>query len=178
MKIRRLTPPQFLPLINQLLLARSKGNMRPRRSIIAVALRQDDKDVYKLAGVNKFKEYILLAEQASLIELGGWEPQARISLHPSLFKEETNADAWKSLITLSANSNSSIAPQHDIKASIPLTATIPSSSIASQSTIRNRDTPTNNTSSPRRTRIRLVLSTRHLLYIHTYLRLDSRASSL
>jgi hypothetical protein len=147
MKIRRLTPPQFLPLINQLLLGRSKGILQPTRSIIRFALVKYGNDVYTRAGVDTFQDYTLLAEQASLIELGGQEPQAWISLHPSLFKEETNADAWKSRTTSSANSNRSTAPQHDTKASILPTATIPSPSIASQSTIRNRNAPTNNTSS-------------------------------
>jgi hypothetical protein len=41
-KIRRIMPAQFLPLINQLLLARSKGNTKPGRSTIAVALSQCD----------------------------------------------------------------------------------------------------------------------------------------
>jgi hypothetical protein len=53
-KIRCITPAQFLPLINQLLLARSKGNTKPGRSTIAVALSQCDQDVYKRADVNKF----------------------------------------------------------------------------------------------------------------------------
>jgi hypothetical protein len=61
-KIRRITPAQFLPLINQLLLARSKGNTKPGRSTIAVALSQCDQDVYKRADVNKFKDYSALVQ--------------------------------------------------------------------------------------------------------------------
>ncbi|KAJ8583646.1 hypothetical protein M405DRAFT_828232 [Rhizopogon salebrosus TDB-379] len=49
-KIRRITPVQFLLLVDQLLLTRSGGNMRPRRSIIACASRQYDEDICKRAG--------------------------------------------------------------------------------------------------------------------------------
>ncbi|KAG0705181.1 NYN domain-containing protein, partial [Suillus ampliporus] len=73
-KIRRTTPPQFLPLINLLLLARSKGNIKPSRSIIAVDLVQFDKNVYKRAGVTRFAQYTALAEQASLLELENCSP--------------------------------------------------------------------------------------------------------
>jgi len=86
-KIRRLTPPQFLPLIVQLLQARSKGDMKPGMYSIAFALLQYDKDAYKRAGVNKFGDYALLAERASLIELGGSEGEAWIALHPKWFKK-------------------------------------------------------------------------------------------
>ena len=94
-KIRRLTPLQFRPLIDQLLLARSNGVLKPGRSAIAIALLQCDKDVYKRAGVTKFKDYALLAEQASLVELGGLMADAWIMLHPNLFKEETAAESLK-----------------------------------------------------------------------------------
>ncbi|OJA12224.1 hypothetical protein AZE42_12266 [Rhizopogon vesiculosus] len=94
-KVRRLTPPQFLPLIEQLLLARSKGTMKPTRSAITIALFRYGTDVYQRAGVTRFWEYILQAEQASLVVLGGQEIQGEqswIGLHPDLFKEETTAE--------------------------------------------------------------------------------------
>ncbi|KAJ8588006.1 hypothetical protein M405DRAFT_820514 [Rhizopogon salebrosus TDB-379] len=134
-KIRRITPAQFLPLINQLLLARSKGNTKPGRSTIADALSQCDKDVYKRAGVNKFKDYSMLAQQASLIKLGGWEGDAWIALHPNLFKDKTIAS--KSPTPSTVLNNSSSAPQGNVRTS---TATIPPSSSASQSTISNTNT--------------------------------------
>jgi hypothetical protein len=137
MKIRRLTPPQFLPLIDHLLLARSEGNMRPERSTIAVALYRDDKDVYKRAGVNKFKKYILLAEQASLIESGG---DGWIALHPSLFEEETSAPVSPTPLTVHSDKPSS--PQDDVEASTSPTTTIPPPSAAPQSTILNTNTQT------------------------------------
>jgi len=106
-KVRRRTPPQFLPLINQLLLRRSKGIMKPGRSTIAVALSHCDKDTYTRAGVNRFRGYASQAEQASLVELGGSEGDAWIALHPSLFKEETTP---KSPTPSPTHSNSSSTP--------------------------------------------------------------------
>jgi hypothetical protein len=139
-KIRRITPAQFLPLINQLLLARSKGNTKPGRSTIAVALSQCDKDVYKRAGVSTFKEYSALAQRASLIELGGREGDAWIALLPDLFKDKTNASKSPipSPIPSTVPSNSSV-PQGNVRTSA---ATTPPSSSASQSTIPNSNSNT------------------------------------
>ena len=123
-RIRHL--PQFLPLINLLLLARSKGNMKSDRSKIADALIHHDKDVYKHAGVSKFRQYVSQAERASLIELGGSEDgTAWITLHPDLFKEETTP---KSPTPPPAHSSS--LPQDNVNLSIssttlPLYATAP-----------------------------------------------------
>ncbi|KAJ8583652.1 hypothetical protein M405DRAFT_828241 [Rhizopogon salebrosus TDB-379] len=137
-KIRRLTPLPFLPLINQLLLARLKGNMRPRRSIIPVALHEDDEDIYKLAGVNKFEDYALLAQQASLIELGGTGSEAWIAFHPNLFEEEISVPESSTPLTVHSNNPSVL--QDDIRASTAPTATIPPPSAATQSTRRNTNT--------------------------------------
>ncbi|OAX31071.1 hypothetical protein K503DRAFT_806395 [Rhizopogon vinicolor AM-OR11-026] len=104
-KIRRLTPQKFLPLINQLLLERSKGNMRPTRNIMSNALKEYDKDVYKRAGVNKFGEYASQAQQASLIVFGGRDgngEQAWIALHPNLFKDEPTPEAVEKITIQSA----------------------------------------------------------------------------
>jgi len=81
-RIRRLTPPQFMPLIDQLLWSRSRGNMKPRRTIVAKALVQYDPDVYRRAGVTDFWDYATQAGKAFLNELGGWW----IALHPNLFE--------------------------------------------------------------------------------------------
>jgi len=113
-KVRHLTPPQFLPLINQLLLARSKGIMKPGRSTIATALIQCDKDAYTRAGVNRFGSYASRAEQASLVELGGSEGDAWIALHPSLFKEETIPKSPTTPSPIHSNSSSSAAPQDNV----------------------------------------------------------------
>ncbi|KAJ8583648.1 hypothetical protein M405DRAFT_884728, partial [Rhizopogon salebrosus TDB-379] len=134
-KIRRITPSQFLPLIDQLLLARSKGNTRPGRFIVALALCQYDKDVYKRAGVTTFKDYSMLAQRASLIELGGREGDTWITLHPNLFKDKTNAPKSPTPSTVLRNRSS--APQGNVRTS---TATISPSNSASQSTIPNTNT--------------------------------------
>jgi hypothetical protein len=112
-KVRRLTPPQFLPLINQLLLGRSKGIMKPGRSTIAAALSHCDKDAYTRAGVNRFRDYASQAEQASLVELGGSEGDAWIALHPSLFKEETTPKS-PTPSPIHSNSSSSPVPQDNV----------------------------------------------------------------
>jgi hypothetical protein len=127
-KIRRITPAQFLPLINQLLLARSKGNTKPGRSAIAVALSQCDQDVYQRAGAKKFKDYSALAQRASLIELGIWKGDAWIALHPDLFKDKINAPKSPTPSTVPSNSS---APQGNVRTSA---ATTPPSSSASQYT--------------------------------------------
>ncbi|OAX33591.1 hypothetical protein K503DRAFT_859713 [Rhizopogon vinicolor AM-OR11-026] len=137
-KIRRLTPPQFVPLIEQLLLMRSKGVMKPGRSAVAIALVEHDKGVYKRAGVTKWKDYASHAEKAFLIELGGLEGDVWISLHPRWFKEETNAPT--SSTPSSVRSNGSPAPQDNIKIPVPKPST-PAPSPAPRTTTPNLKTP-------------------------------------
>ncbi|KAG2061459.1 hypothetical protein BDR06DRAFT_946888 [Suillus hirtellus] len=114
-KIRRNTPLKFLPLINRLLLARSKGEMKPSRSIIAADLMQQDKNVYLSAGVTRFAQYTALAEHASLIQLGGREGDAWITLHPNLFRQDIDLDTPQSSSTPpTVHSNNSPTPQDNI----------------------------------------------------------------
>ncbi|OAX32064.1 hypothetical protein K503DRAFT_870350 [Rhizopogon vinicolor AM-OR11-026] len=136
-KIRRLTPPQFLPLIEQLLLARSKGIMKPGMFTIAYTLLQYDNAAYKRMGVNKFRDYALLAEQASLIELGESQGVAWIALHPTWFMEETNAP---SPTPSTVHSNDYPAPQDTIEA-LASTSFTPSPSTASRTTTPHPNTP-------------------------------------
>lgn len=114
-KIRRNTPLKFLPLINRLLLARSKGEMKSSRSIIAIDLIQCDKNVYLRAGVTRFAHYTALAEQACLIQLGGREGDAWMTLHPDLFRQDIDSDApQSSSIPSAVHDNSSPTPQDNI----------------------------------------------------------------
>ncbi|KAG1832694.1 NYN domain-containing protein [Suillus variegatus] len=114
-KIRRNTPLKFLPLMNRLLLARSKGEMKPSRSTIAAELVQHDKNVYLSAGVTRFAQYTALAEHASLIQLGGREGDAWITLHPNLFRQDIDLDTPQSSSTPStAHNNNSPTPQDNI----------------------------------------------------------------
>jgi hypothetical protein len=132
-KIRRITPLKFLPLINRLLLARSKGEMKSFRSIIAIDLVQHDKNVYLRAGVTRFAQYTALAEQASLIQLGGREGDAWIALHPNLFKQDINSDTPQpSAAPSTAHDNNSSTPHVNIPhTKTPSSSATPPPSIAS-----------------------------------------------
>lgn len=116
-KIRRLTPPNFLPLINQLLLARSKGILNPSRSDIANDLIRVDKDVYKRARATKFADYALLAKEASVIEFGGGTTRSNswITLH-TRFRQEL--DAPKSSTPSIDHSNNPPTSHNDTRAKI------------------------------------------------------------
>jgi len=89
--------------------------VKPGRSKIAVTLIQGDKDVYKCVGVTIFLDYVTQAEQAFLIELGGWEVDPWISLHPNLYRKETTLG---SPIPSTAHSNSSPALHDNLEAKI------------------------------------------------------------
>jgi len=122
-KIQRLTPPEFQPLIAQLLLERSKGNLKPGITTIAVALIR--------AGVTAFNwDYVTRAKQASLIELGEWESGGWIRLHPDLFKEETTPKSP----TPPAYSSSSPAPQDNVNPSTSSTTPPPHATTTNSST--------------------------------------------
>ncbi|KAG1891525.1 hypothetical protein F4604DRAFT_1706851 [Suillus subluteus] len=131
-KIRRLTPPKFLPLVNQLLLARSKGILKPSRSDIANDLVRVDKDVYKRARATKFADYASLAKEASIIEFGGGTTRSNswITLH-SRFRQEF--DAPKSSTPSTDHNNNPPAPQNNISCvNTSSTAPTPPSCTASQ----------------------------------------------
>jgi hypothetical protein len=74
----------------------------------------------------------MLAQQASLIKLGGREGDAWIMLHPNLFKDKTNTS--KSPTPSTVFNNGSSAPQSNVRTS---TATTPPSSSTSQPAIPN-----------------------------------------
>ncbi|KAG6920005.1 hypothetical protein DXG01_013354 [Tephrocybe rancida] len=75
-------PPIFTLLVKRLEFHRSKGFSRPFRSGIAVELATTDNLLYKRAGVERFGQYVALAEKAGIIELGGKEGGAWIALKP------------------------------------------------------------------------------------------------
>ncbi|KAK0210566.1 NYN domain-containing protein [Desarmillaria ectypa] len=76
----KVVPARFYGLVKLLETHRRNGAPRPFRSIIAVELVQLDKAVYKKAGVEKFKQYVALAESEGVVELGGMEGGAWIGL--------------------------------------------------------------------------------------------------
>lgn len=139
-KIRRNTPSKFLPLINRLLLARSKGEMKSLRSTIAVELVQHDKSVYMRAGVSRFAQYTALAERASLIRLGGREGDAWITLHPDLFKQDIDSDPSQSSSAPSTVHDNDSPTPHDniphVKTPAPSSSAIPPPSTASPGATR------------------------------------------
>ncbi|KAJ7109170.1 NYN domain-containing protein [Mycena epipterygia] len=75
-------PPLFESLIESLRKLRAKGMLRPVRSVVAQDIITKDKMLYKKAGVQRFSQFSALAEKAKIIELGGREGNAWISLHP------------------------------------------------------------------------------------------------
>ncbi|KAK0459536.1 NYN domain-containing protein [Desarmillaria tabescens] len=77
---RKVVPVRFSSLVKLLEAHRRNGSPRPFRSVIAVELVQSDKAIYKKAGVEKFKQYVALAESEGIVELGGMEGGAWIGL--------------------------------------------------------------------------------------------------
>lgn len=75
-------PPNFRPLVKLLESYRLKGIPRPLRSAVGLALATEDPWLYKRAGAKKFGPYAALAEEVGLIQLGGKDGNAWISLHP------------------------------------------------------------------------------------------------
>jgi len=83
--VTQVIPPLFIPLVERLEHHRSKGSLRPFRSVIAVELARQYPNVYQQAGVDRFGPYVALAEKAGIIELGGREGLAWIGLRPEWY---------------------------------------------------------------------------------------------
>lgn len=76
----KVPPPRFLGLVRLLEVHRLNGTSRPFRSTIAIELVKLDKAIYKKAGVEKFGQFVALAESEGIVELGGKEGGAWIGL--------------------------------------------------------------------------------------------------
>ncbi|KAF8894338.1 NYN domain-containing protein, partial [Gymnopilus junonius] len=76
-------PAVFKPLIECLQAHKLKGYERPLRSTVSYELYRDG-SIFMRAGVGKFSQYAALAERSGVIELGGTEGHAWISLKPNL----------------------------------------------------------------------------------------------
>jgi len=75
---RSIVPAAFQPLVQTLEHRRNVySDTRPLRSVVGQNLSQA---LYKSAGVESFKEYVLLAEKEGIVELGGVNGHAWISL--------------------------------------------------------------------------------------------------
>ncbi|KJA27414.1 hypothetical protein HYPSUDRAFT_198186 [Hypholoma sublateritium FD-334 SS-4] len=75
-------PSVFHILVQALQAQKSKGSLRPLRSIIGMSISRNGM-TYKNAGVGRFGDYVSLAQRAGIIELGGMENSAWISLTPT-----------------------------------------------------------------------------------------------
>ena len=80
--IARRPPPELATLVDLLMKEHLRGNTRASRSVISIALLQQDKRAYEKAGVKKFSDYSALAEKAGVAQMGGKEGGAWIALHP------------------------------------------------------------------------------------------------
>ena len=78
---RAYIPAPFQPLIDALIRTRAEGHHQTLRSVVGQLLGPD---VYARAGVTGFKEYILQALEAQLVQCGGDGGHAWICLHPGL----------------------------------------------------------------------------------------------
>ncbi|KAG5645015.1 hypothetical protein DXG03_007292 [Asterophora parasitica] len=85
----KVVPPLFKFLVQRLEFHRSKGFPRPFRSGIAVELSTQDNTLYRRAGVERFGQYVALAEKAGIVELGGKEGGAWIALCPEWHNAKT-----------------------------------------------------------------------------------------
>ena len=72
-------PDKFKILVQCLKSHRSKGNLRPLRSNVAVEVACNGA-TYRQAGVLKFGQYVAMAEKAGIVEMGGSESTAWIGL--------------------------------------------------------------------------------------------------
>jgi hypothetical protein len=77
-------PAQFRTLVEQLRKSRLNGVERPLRSAVGYALVGQSQSLYQDAGFKSFKEYAAAAEKAGIIQLGGSDGQAWISLCSAL----------------------------------------------------------------------------------------------
>ena len=80
---RLFPPPEFSVLVEVLRLWRTKGHERPLRSTIALEIVARDKAIYQRAGTERFAQYTFKASNLGIVELGGWQASAWISLHPA-----------------------------------------------------------------------------------------------
>ena len=74
-----LVPEKFKILVQCLKSHRSRGSLRSLRSKISSEIAHNG-TTYRLAGVLEFGEYVSMAEQAGIVELGGSESTAWIAL--------------------------------------------------------------------------------------------------
>ncbi|KAJ7063106.1 NYN domain-containing protein [Mycena amicta] len=75
-------PVIFQPLVDAIMRHRARGVLKPSCSVVGSQI--GGQSVYTAAGVKKFRQYILLAEQAKIVQMGGQQGEEWIALHSSL----------------------------------------------------------------------------------------------
>ncbi|KAG6815303.1 hypothetical protein H0H93_010293 [Arthromyces matolae] len=80
----KLIPVIYQPLVTSLQQYRSKGVHKVPRSKFAEELVKRHPGLYQRAGVLKFSQYVVLAQKAGIIRLGGKDGNEWISLRPSV----------------------------------------------------------------------------------------------
>ncbi|PPQ72083.1 hypothetical protein CVT26_006718 [Gymnopilus dilepis] len=88
----KVVPEVFKILVECLQNHRAKGNLRPLRGSVSLQISMNGA-TYAKAGVAKFGQYVALAVKQGIVELGGWEGGAWISLKPDWY----NASALKAV---------------------------------------------------------------------------------
>ena len=73
-------PPMFQPLVECLDTLRSRGHVKPLRSLVGCQLLMANKSVYQQLGITGFSEYVTLAEKIGIVQLGGTGGKAWILL--------------------------------------------------------------------------------------------------
>ncbi|KII88951.1 hypothetical protein PLICRDRAFT_159913 [Plicaturopsis crispa FD-325 SS-3] len=75
-------PPMFRLLADSLDRLRLKNTPRPFQSVVAMHILMQDNNVYRRAGAQTIAEYIAMAENAGVVEVGGEDPKSWVSLKP------------------------------------------------------------------------------------------------
>lgn len=83
--LERVLPEAFRTLVKVLNVPRQRGKLQQPRSIVACEVISADKNAYEKAGVNKFAQYISIAESKGIVMTGGFGADAWISLRPEWY---------------------------------------------------------------------------------------------
>ncbi|KAF4603881.1 hypothetical protein EYR40_001054 [Pleurotus pulmonarius] len=83
--VPRVLPDAFRSLVQVLNVQRQRGKFQHPRSIVACEVITADKSAYEKAGVNKFAQYISIAESKGIVMTGGFAADAWVSLRPEWY---------------------------------------------------------------------------------------------
>ncbi|KAG5219742.1 NYN domain-containing protein [Salix suchowensis] len=83
--VPRVLPEAFRTLVQVLNVQRQRGKLQQSRSVVACEVISADKNAYEKAGVNKFAQYINVAESKGIVMTGGFGADAWISVRPEWY---------------------------------------------------------------------------------------------